>query len=432
MFWKGKSEWKNPNKEFSTGKDGVIRILPPVTAAEIQAIEKERKAKNILLIAIPKEHMRRFHGIDDVKEIWEAIRTRKSKIDDLDIEEMNNKRQIAMIAITNERSSIRKTGRECTVKGTHDGKKKRTLLSTTHQEAVKQDKESDGLLKMDDGIVPIRENTLKYRRDKSCTHGNNTSSEKRTQLENLSSTQEQGRREGKAPMTEEEETQASRKTKEQILQEEAGLAKAIRLDALEKALKKEEEKVEEDKDDKPTKKTRNRRTQIARKGFHTHLDKDESEDSDEANEKDDSTSRRISKLYRIVIRKHGMNEPEDEFEKVLWEYLKNMFEEPLSIDSIWSLPGQQRFNLLEILKLAETHCFELGVCAKGLTSPEQTATVEMVFSQPWTCTFLVAKGLTTPELMANWKIIMLQFKNNSKDNAHKILKKLIMKTLKET
>ncbi|GJY22890.1 hypothetical protein Tco_0396548 [Tanacetum coccineum] len=29
--------------------------------------------------------------------------------------------------------------------------------------------------------------------------------------------------------------------------------------------------------------------------------------------------------------------------------------------------------------------------------------VEMVFSQPWTCTFLVAKGLTTPELMANCK-----------------------------
>ncbi|GKA13163.1 hypothetical protein Tco_0692809 [Tanacetum coccineum] len=51
---------------------------------------------------------------------------------------------------------------------------------------------------------------------------------------------DKGRREGKAPMTEEEETQASRKTKEQILQEEAGLAEAIRLDALEKALEKEE------------------------------------------------------------------------------------------------------------------------------------------------------------------------------------------------
>ncbi|GJU30015.1 putative ribonuclease H-like domain-containing protein [Tanacetum coccineum] len=384
---------------------------------------------------------------------------------------------------------------------------------------------------------------------------------------------DRGRREGKAPMTEEEETQASRKTKEQILQEEAGLAEAIRLDALEKALEKEEvakqvhldsliaqrmaeeqelteeqkkrkaqvqfeaqsyteedwdtirakleanaelkesvlgkdltvedyakrmvelvnqrrkhfaeerarakrnkpmtqtqlrnymsnflknqgtwkltqlkklnfeevkaefeklvkqldtyvpmnfeatkeslkrfgeelqtktakklkfddegtqpteEKVEEDKDDKPTKKTGKRRKQIARKGFHTHHDKDESEDSDEANEKDDSTSGTkipinpvhvatkspsianykiikqgrkgvyqivrengtdmvyisfgamltdisrddLTELYRIVMRKHGINEPEDEFEKVLWEYLKNMFEEPLSTDSI--------------------------------------------------------------------------------------------------
>ncbi|GJV73223.1 putative ribonuclease H-like domain-containing protein [Tanacetum coccineum] len=50
---------------------------------------------------------------------------------------------------------------------------------------------------------------------------------------------DRGRREGKAPMTEEEETQASRKIKEQILQEEVGLAEAIRLDALEKAMEKE-------------------------------------------------------------------------------------------------------------------------------------------------------------------------------------------------
>ncbi|GJW70450.1 putative ribonuclease H-like domain-containing protein [Tanacetum coccineum] len=66
----------NSKKRILTGNDGVIRILPPVTAAEIQAVEKERKAKNILLMAIPKEHMRRFHGMDDAKEIWEAIRTR--------------------------------------------------------------------------------------------------------------------------------------------------------------------------------------------------------------------------------------------------------------------------------------------------------------------------------------------------------------------
>ncbi|GKB18898.1 ribonuclease H-like domain-containing protein [Tanacetum coccineum] len=43
---------------------------------KIQAVEKERKAKNILLMVIPKEHMRRFHGMDDAKEIWEAIRTK--------------------------------------------------------------------------------------------------------------------------------------------------------------------------------------------------------------------------------------------------------------------------------------------------------------------------------------------------------------------
>ncbi|GJY25660.1 retrotransposon protein, putative, ty3-gypsy subclass [Tanacetum coccineum] len=51
------------------------RILPPVSAAEIHAVEKERKARTILLMAIPKEHLRRFHGMDDAKEIWEAIRT---------------------------------------------------------------------------------------------------------------------------------------------------------------------------------------------------------------------------------------------------------------------------------------------------------------------------------------------------------------------
>ncbi|GJX14804.1 hypothetical protein Tco_0206562 [Tanacetum coccineum] len=70
----GNSEWKL-QRNFN-GKDVYVRVLSPVNCAEIQAVEKERKAKNILLMAIPKEHMRRFHGMDDAKEIWEAIRTR--------------------------------------------------------------------------------------------------------------------------------------------------------------------------------------------------------------------------------------------------------------------------------------------------------------------------------------------------------------------
>ncbi|GJZ96502.1 hypothetical protein Tco_0668836, partial [Tanacetum coccineum] len=66
----------NSKKRISTRKYGVVRILPPVSAAEIHVVEKERKARNILLMAIPKDHLRRFHGMDYAKEIWEAIRTR--------------------------------------------------------------------------------------------------------------------------------------------------------------------------------------------------------------------------------------------------------------------------------------------------------------------------------------------------------------------
>ncbi|GJW80519.1 hypothetical protein Tco_0144494 [Tanacetum coccineum] len=253
---------------------------------------------------------------------------------------------------------------------------------------------------------------------------------------------DRGRREGKAPMTEEEETQASRKTKEQILQEEAGLAEAIRLDALEKALEKEEvakqvhldsliaqRMAEEAKLEANAKLKESMlgkdltrfgeelQTKTAKKlkfDDEDH-DKDRSEDSDEANEKDDSTlgtkipinpvpvatkspsianykiikqgrkcvyqivrengtgmvyisfgamltdiSRDdLTELYRIVMKKHGTNEPEDEFEKVLWEYLKNMFEEPLSTDSIWCLPGQQRIICWRYYDACRVHCLNL-------------------------------------------------------------------------
>ncbi|GKB66117.1 reverse transcriptase domain-containing protein [Tanacetum coccineum] len=65
------------NDDFSQHlSDGEESNHEDTSDTEIQAVEKERKAKNILLMAIPKEHMRRFHGMDDAKEIWEAIRTR--------------------------------------------------------------------------------------------------------------------------------------------------------------------------------------------------------------------------------------------------------------------------------------------------------------------------------------------------------------------
>ncbi|GKF01060.1 hypothetical protein Tco_0027983, partial [Tanacetum coccineum] len=44
----------------------------------------------------------------------------------------------------------------------------------------------------------------------------------------------------------------------------------------------------EAKDDEPTKKSGKRRKQMARKGLHTDIDKDDSEDSDEVSKQDDS------------------------------------------------------------------------------------------------------------------------------------------------
>ncbi|GKD49924.1 hypothetical protein Tco_1278900, partial [Tanacetum coccineum] len=38
--------------------------------------KKDTKGRNGVLMAIPKDHLRRFHGMDDAKEIWAAIKTR--------------------------------------------------------------------------------------------------------------------------------------------------------------------------------------------------------------------------------------------------------------------------------------------------------------------------------------------------------------------
>ncbi|GKA82552.1 hypothetical protein Tco_0789300 [Tanacetum coccineum] len=167
-------------------------------------------------------------------------------------------------------------------------------------------------------------------------------------------------------------TQLKKMTFEEVKEEFEKLVK--QLDTFVRA-QPTEEKINEAKDDEPTKKTGKRRKQIARKGFHTEkTDEDESDKEEETTKPPSIASYKIIKqgrkgvyqivkgdgtymvyisfgamlkdisrddlteLYRIVIKKHGMDEPEDEFEKVLWEYLKNMFEEPFSTDLILSLP----------------------------------------------------------------------------------------------
>ncbi|GKC38253.1 hypothetical protein Tco_1050637 [Tanacetum coccineum] len=142
-------------------------------------------------------------------------------------------------------------------------------------------------------------------------------------------------------------------------------------------------KDDETKDDESTKKLGKRRKQMARKGLHTSVDKDDSEDSDEVGEQEESVTGTkapinpvpvsmktpsiatykiikqgekevyqivredrtdivyinfgamvksisrddLTELYRIVMNRYGMNRPEDELERVFWKCLKTMFEE---------------------------------------------------------------------------------------------------------
>ncbi|GJY80304.1 putative ribonuclease H-like domain-containing protein [Tanacetum coccineum] len=59
----------------STYTNGQIKVLPPKTAEEILSRER-KKARTTLLMAIPEEHLAKFHKISDDKEMWEAIKSR--------------------------------------------------------------------------------------------------------------------------------------------------------------------------------------------------------------------------------------------------------------------------------------------------------------------------------------------------------------------
>ncbi|GJU62395.1 ribonuclease H-like domain-containing protein [Tanacetum coccineum] len=61
---------------ISTDTNGLIKVLPPKTAEEILARERERKARTTLLMALPEDHLAKFHKMTDAKEMWEAIKSR--------------------------------------------------------------------------------------------------------------------------------------------------------------------------------------------------------------------------------------------------------------------------------------------------------------------------------------------------------------------
>ncbi|GJS86556.1 ribonuclease H-like domain-containing protein [Tanacetum coccineum] len=61
---------------ITTDTQGQIKVLPPRTAEEILARERERKARTALLMALPEDHLAKFHKMTDTKEMWEVIKSR--------------------------------------------------------------------------------------------------------------------------------------------------------------------------------------------------------------------------------------------------------------------------------------------------------------------------------------------------------------------
>nr|GEV25861.1 putative ribonuclease H-like domain-containing protein [Tanacetum cinerariifolium] len=73
--------WKiiqNGNSKKSLRRDskGGIIILPPVSFEEHVVVQRETKARTLLLQSLPKDHMADFHHLDDAREIWLAVKAR--------------------------------------------------------------------------------------------------------------------------------------------------------------------------------------------------------------------------------------------------------------------------------------------------------------------------------------------------------------------
>ncbi|GJS01263.1 hypothetical protein Tco_0317771 [Tanacetum coccineum] len=64
--------------QVTTDEKGIETEVPPKTAQALLQRQRERKAKSILLLAIPDEYQLRFHGIKDAKSLWAAIKSRFS------------------------------------------------------------------------------------------------------------------------------------------------------------------------------------------------------------------------------------------------------------------------------------------------------------------------------------------------------------------
>nr|GEU84503.1 hypothetical protein [Tanacetum cinerariifolium] len=61
----------NGSISVTTNTNGMNKELPPKTTEEVVARENERKARTILLMALPEDHLAKFHKMADAKEIYQ-------------------------------------------------------------------------------------------------------------------------------------------------------------------------------------------------------------------------------------------------------------------------------------------------------------------------------------------------------------------------
>ncbi|GJU74760.1 ribonuclease H-like domain-containing protein [Tanacetum coccineum] len=68
----------NGNSKKRTGRDpkGNIMILPPISVEEQIVVQREIKARTILLQSLPGDHMADFYHLDDARDIWLAVKAR--------------------------------------------------------------------------------------------------------------------------------------------------------------------------------------------------------------------------------------------------------------------------------------------------------------------------------------------------------------------
>ncbi|GJU43491.1 ribonuclease H-like domain-containing protein [Tanacetum coccineum] len=67
---------KNEYERTGRDRDGRVIILPPTTADEHIAVQRESKARTTLLQSIPDDHVADFHYMDDARDIWNAVKAR--------------------------------------------------------------------------------------------------------------------------------------------------------------------------------------------------------------------------------------------------------------------------------------------------------------------------------------------------------------------